>query len=74
MATNNSLFAKLRGFTLTPTLAEGRFYALGFSSGNCAKFYLPKLFESKFSYPFSRLLQLLYFSDFARKTVGPRKK
>ena len=29
--------------------------------------------SKKCSYPFSRLLQLLYFSDFERKTVGPRK-
>ena len=59
---------------LTPKLAEWRFYVIGFSSVYCAKFYLPKLFESKFSYPFLRLLQLLYFADFTRKTVGPRKK
>ena len=52
---------------LTPTLAEVRFYDLGFSSAYRGKFYLPKLFKSKLSYPFSRLLQLLYFSDFARK-------
>ena len=29
---------------LTPTLAEGRFYALGLSGGYCDKFNLAKLF------------------------------
>ena len=63
-----------RVFHLTPTLAEWRIYDIGHPSGYCAKFYIRELFQSKCSYPFWRLLQILYFADFARKTVRPRKK
>ena len=50
---------------LTPKLSEGRSDAFGFSSGYCAKFNVPKLFESKCLYLFSRLfsfctLQILH--------------
>ena len=59
---------------LSAKLAEWGFYDIEFWSGYCAKFHRPKLFESKCLEPFSRLLQHLYFSDFARKTVTPRTK
>ena len=60
-------------FDLTPKPSERRFYAIGFSSGYCAKFNIPKLFPAKKFIPVLRLLKILLFPDFAKKPLSREK-
>ena len=49
--------------------SERRSDAIGFKNGYCPKFYLPKLFESKFLYPFSTLFQILHGKPLNREKM-----